>query len=128
MNVYNGNIITDNKGYATVTLPDYFEALNKDFRYQLTVIGTFAQAIVSEKIQHNKFIIQTNQPNVEVSWQITGIRKDKYAEAHRIQPEVAKEPENKGLYIHPEEWGQPQSKGIGSKMALPASPSINEGH
>lgn len=39
MNVYNGNITTDRHGLATITLPDYFEALNRDFRYQLTVIG-----------------------------------------------------------------------------------------
>ncbi len=38
MNVYNGNIRTDANGEATVMLP-LFEALNRDFRYQLTVIG-----------------------------------------------------------------------------------------
>ena len=49
MNIYNGNITTNETGEATVTLPDYFEALNIEFRYQLTVIGTFAQAIIAEK-------------------------------------------------------------------------------
>ena len=29
-----------------MTLPEYFSALNRDFRYQLTVIGQFAQAIM----------------------------------------------------------------------------------
>lgn len=110
MNVYNGNTTTDANGYATVTLPTYFEALNKDFRYQLTVIGTFAQAIVSEKVNGNKFVIQTNQPNVEVSWQVTGIRHDKYADAHRVVAEVEKEPEMKGHYLHAAEWNQPASK------------------
>jgi hypothetical protein len=74
MNVYNGNIRTDRHGLATVTLPDYFEALNGDFRYQLTVIGQFAQAIVARKIASNHFVIRTSKPNVEVSWQVTGIR------------------------------------------------------
>jgi hypothetical protein len=46
MNVYNGNIMTDRRGLAVVILPNYFEALNRDFRYQLTVIGQFAQALV----------------------------------------------------------------------------------
>jgi hypothetical protein len=115
MNVYNGNITTDANGYATVTLPGYFEALNKDFRYQLTVIGTFAQAIVAEKVSGNKFKIQTNQPNVEVSWQVTGIRNDKYANAHRVEAEVEKEPELKGYYLHAAEWNQPESKSIDSK-------------
>lgn len=112
MNIYNGNIVTDGQGYATVKLPDYFDALNKEFRYQLTVIGAFAQAIIKDEINGNSFRIQTNEPNVKVSWQVTGVRKDKFAEAHRIVPEVEKEKENKGRYIHAAEWGQPQSKEI----------------
>jgi hypothetical protein len=50
MNVYNGNVVTDKHGTASVVLPEYFEALNRDFRYQLTVIGEFAQAIVAKKV------------------------------------------------------------------------------
>ncbi len=118
MNVYNGNTTTDANGYATVALPAYFESLNKDFRYQLTVIGSFAQAMVSEKVNGNQFKIQTNQPNVEVSWQVTGIRDDKYAQAHRVVAEVEKEPEFKGKYLHAAEWGQPASKSIDS-VTLP---------
>ncbi|NQX33468.1 hypothetical protein [Herbiconiux sp. VKM Ac-2851] len=93
MNVYNGNVTTDAKGDATVTLPDYFEALNRDFRYQLTVIGGgFAQAIVSRKIAKNSFALKTDKPGIEVSWQVTGIRHDSYAEAHPIVVETAKTP------------------------------------
>ena len=55
-----------------------------DFRYQLTVIGTFAQAIVSKEVSSNKFEIATNQPNVKVSWQVTGVRHDAYAKKNRI--------------------------------------------
>jgi len=112
MNVYNGNIVTDANGDATVTLPDYFEALNKDFRYQLTVIGVFAQAIVAEEIGGNQFKIKTDKPNVKVSWQVTGIRHDKFADAHRVVPEVEKEPQYKGYYLHAAEWNQPESKSI----------------
>lgn len=91
MNVYNGNIRTDRNGYAIVTLPNYFEALNRDFRYQLTVVGgEFAQAIIAEKIRQNMFRIRTDKPNIEVSWQVTGIRKDKWAEEHRIPVESEK--------------------------------------
>ncbi len=112
MNIYNGNVTTDEAGYATVNLPGWFEALNKDFRYQLTVIGTFAQAIISRKIQNNQFIIQTNKPNVEVSWQVTGIRQDPYAESHRIQVEVMKNENERGKYLYPIELGFPESAGI----------------
>jgi hypothetical protein len=116
MNIYNGNIITDAGGIATVTMPDYFDALNKDFRYQLTVIGTFAQAIISKEIAGNTFEIKTSVPNVKVSWQITGVRQDAWANAHRIVPEVEKEPSNKGKYLAPKEFGQPASKGINSEL------------
>ena len=112
MNIYNGNITTDANGFATVSLPDYFEATNKDFRYQLTVIGSFAQAIIKEKVSHNQFVIQTNQPNIEVSWQVTGIRNDNYSNANRIQPVQEKEAEDKGKYLHPKAYGLDENQGI----------------
>ncbi len=115
MNVYNGNATTDANGYATIELPSYFMSLNKDFRYQLTAIGTFAQAIVAEEVANNKFVVQTDKPNVKVSWQVTGIRKDAFAEANRVVPEVEKEPENKGKYLNPEVFGLPQSMGVNAE-------------
>jgi hypothetical protein len=126
MNIYNGNIVTDAQGYATVKMPDYFDALNSDFRYQLTVIGTFAQAIVKEEMQGNTFRIQTNQPNVKVSWQVTGVREDAYAKAHRVQPEVEKEPQYKGKYIHPVELGKPATSEINYDLNHPKMYSQDE--
>jgi hypothetical protein len=117
MNVYNGNITTDRHGVATVTLPDYFEALNADFRYQLTVIGQFAQAIVARKIAGNRFVIRTSRPNVEVSWQVTGIRHDAYANQYRIPVEEDKSVGERGYYLHPEVFGQPESKSISAAVA-----------
>jgi hypothetical protein len=108
LNVYNGNVTTDATGEARVTLPAYFEALNQDFRYQLTVIGQFAQAIVAQEIRHNQFTIKTDQPGVKVSWQVTGIRQDPWAVAHRMAAEEEKAAEDKGRYVHPELWGQPE--------------------
>jgi hypothetical protein len=66
MNVYNGNTTTDADGNAMVELPGYFQALNRDFRYQLTVVGQFAQAIVAEEVRDNRFRIKTDKPNVRV--------------------------------------------------------------
>ncbi len=109
MNVYNGNITTGADGTATVELPDYFEALNRDFRYQLTVIGEFAQAIVKSKVAGGKFVIATDQPRVEVSWQVTGIRKDPWADANRIPVTLDKAKEARGTYLHPEAYGKPAS-------------------
>lgn len=112
LNIYNGNVITDLNGEAIVELPSYFEALNRDFRYQLTVIGTFAQAIVSKKIKGNSFKIRTSGPNVEVSWQVTGIRRDAYANAHRIQVEENKPERERGYYLHPEVYDQPEERSV----------------
>jgi hypothetical protein len=112
MNVYNGNVITDANGEAQVDLPDYFDALNQDFRYQLTVLGQFAQAIVAEEIRDNRFVIKTDKPNVKVSWQVTGIRKDPWAEKNRIVVEERKSPDTQGFYIHPEAYGQAENRSI----------------
>ncbi|MGD1149389.1 MAG: hypothetical protein ABR961_15725, partial [Thermoanaerobaculaceae bacterium] len=113
MNVYNGNVVTDGDGVAVVELPAYFEALNRNFRYQLTVIGRFAQAIVEQEVKNNRFTIRTNLANVKVSWQVTGIRKDPWANAHRIVVEESKSEADQGNYVHPELYGQPAEKSVG---------------
>ena len=112
MNIYNGNIVTDGTGLATVELPEYFETLNIDYHYQLTVIGQFAQAIIESKIQNNRFTIRTDKPNVEISWQVTGVRNDEYAKQHPFIVEQEKETFAKGKYLMPELFGQPEEKGI----------------
>jgi len=76
LNTYSGNVITNSQGNAIVYLPEYFEAINTDFRYQLTVIGEFAQAIIYKKIENNQFEIKTDKPNIEVSWQVIARRND----------------------------------------------------
>ena len=112
MNVYNGNITTNERGEATVELPNYFEALNRDFRYQLTVIGQFAQAFVASEVSAGRFDIKTDQPNVKVSWQVTGIRQDAWANKNRIQVEEDKPAEERGYYLHPEVFHLPDSVNI----------------
>jgi hypothetical protein len=127
-NIYDGTIITNAQGEATVELPAYFESLNKDFRYQLTPIGQFAQVIVLDEISNNFFKIKSSVPNVKVSWQVTGIRKDAYAEANRVVVEVDKQGEEKGTYIHPELFGKDKTKGVNyqhEKAALKASEKAN---
>jgi len=112
MNIYNGRVTTDAEGNAVVQLPEWFEALNRDFRYQLTVIGQFAQAIVGSEIANNRFTVRTDKPNVKISWQVTGIRQDAWANAHRIPTEQLKPANERGLYQHPELFGMPAEKSI----------------
>lgn len=93
-----------------------FKSLNEDFRYQLTVIGRFAQAIVGQEIRNNQFTIKTDQPRVKVSWQVTGIRRDPWAVANRIVVEEEKAAEDKGRYLHPELWGRPKDEQIHHRL------------
>jgi hypothetical protein len=102
MNVYSGTVSTDDHGNARVQLPDYFEALNRDFRYQLTAIGQFAQLMVSQEINRNEFAIRSDIPHVKVCWQVTGVRQDAWAQAHRMPVEEDKPPAEKGRFLHPE--------------------------
>ncbi|MGP8329178.1 MAG: hypothetical protein ACT6FF_02510 [Methanosarcinaceae archaeon] len=112
MNIYNGNITLDAKGEALVEMPDWFDALNQDFRYQLTCIGGFSQVYIAEKINNNHFKIAGGSSGMEVSWQVTGIRKDAWAEAHRIQVEIEKTGEDRGKYQNPKEHGVSETLGI----------------
>ena len=117
MNIYNGNVTTDARGLGIVVLPGYFEDLNGDFRYQLTVIGQFAQAIVAQEIHHGRLVIRTSRPKVKVSWQVTGIRHDAYANAHRIPVTENKPPAERGTYLHPDVYAQPAQSGASDRAA-----------
>ncbi len=116
MNIYNGNINTDASGYATITMPDYFEALNREFRYQLTIIDDtdsgFAMAKVVHEISGNEFTIRTSLPNQKVSWQVTGVRHDAFAEKNRIPNSVDKSAAEKGRYLHPAAFNLPDELAI----------------
>jgi hypothetical protein len=106
LNVYSGTVTTNRDGTARVKLPAYFEALNRDFRYQLTVIGRFARAIVSKEIKDNQFAIRTDSGRVKVCWQVTGVRKDAWAKANAIEVEERKPKAERGQYLHPELFGK----------------------
>jgi hypothetical protein len=114
-NVYDGVATMDMRGEAVVELPHYFEAANKDFRYQLTCIGGFAPVYVAEEMSDNRFKIAGGEPGMKVSWLVTGIRKDPVAELNRIQVEVEKKPEEQGRYLSPEAYGLGEEYGIYNK-------------
>ncbi len=112
LNVYSGNATTDARGVAVVELPDWFGAVNTDVRYQLTVLGdTFARAVVAEKVANNRFTIRTDEPNVEVSWQVTGVRSDAAAKRAAFTAVKDKPADERGLYRSPEAFGQPAERG-----------------
>lgn len=112
-NIYDGVVTLDASGQAEVTLPDWFGALNKDYRYQLTCIGGYAPVYISKEVQSNRFSIAGGNPGMKVSWQLTGIRKDPYAEKNRVKVEEDKTGDERGKYLYPEAYNLPTSMGIG---------------
>ena len=127
-NVYDGVAVLDEKGEAEIDLPDWFGALNKDFRYQLTAIGAPGPNLhIAEEISdadtttnyssnnnnnNSRFKIAGGASGMKVSWQGTGIRKDPWANAHRIEVEEDKPDKERGYYLHPDLYRQPEEKGI----------------
>jgi hypothetical protein len=126
MNVYNGNVILDGGGEATIDLPEYFDELNSDFRYQLTCVGGYAPVYVADKIQNNRFRIAGGTPGLEVSWQVTGIRQDAWANENRIVVEEDKEADDQGRFLHPEAFGRPASQGMFTLERDTPSPPVEQ--
>ncbi len=113
MNIYNGNVTLDSMGEAAVEMPEWFEVLNRDFRYQLTPIGAPGPNLyVAERISGNSFRIAGGEPGSEVSWQVTGVRHDPFSEANRTVVVQAKPAHEVGKYMHPEAYGMPKTAGV----------------
>jgi hypothetical protein len=112
-NFYDGMVKLDGKGEAVIELPDWFGAFNKDFRYQLTAIGAPGPNLhIAEGIKNHRFKIAGGSSGMKVSWQVTGVRNDPYSRANPIQIEEDKSDNERGLYIHPEVYGQAAEKRI----------------
>ncbi|NOR45429.1 MAG: hypothetical protein GQ534_07565 [Candidatus Delongbacteria bacterium] len=112
-NIYHGNVILGSDGRAIVTMPDWFESINSDFRYQLTAIGASAPGLyIATEISNESFEIAGGTPNMKVSWMVTGIRNDNYARKNRLEVETDKDLIERGYYLHPESYGQPKEMGI----------------
>ncbi|MGH9976372.1 MAG: hypothetical protein ACRD8Z_11125 [Nitrososphaeraceae archaeon] len=126
-NIYDGMVVLDKNGEAYIDLPDWFCALNRNFRYQLTAIGAagpnlhiageisdcatnnidaYAANCKTKKNYH--FKISGGSPGMKVSWNVTGIRKDPWANAHRIPVEEDKPIEEKGHYMYPDLYDNSQ--------------------
>lgn len=127
-NIYDGIAVLDERGEATVIMPEWFDALNKDFRYQLTCIGGFAQVYIAEEMNGNQFKIAGGRPGLKVSWMVTGVRHDPYAEANPVVVEQIKNDKDKGRYIFPSLYNKPESQAIGYEMSnmKPSKMEVND--
>ena len=68
--------------------------------------------MVLKEIEDNSFVVQSKDPNVKISWQVTGVRQDPYANKNRVIPEVEKEPFAKGNYLYPEAYNLGEDRKI----------------
>jgi hypothetical protein len=113
LDLYSGNVVLDNKGEAVVELPEWFEAVNQDFRYQLTAIGAPAPNLfIAEEVAGNRFRVAGGAAGMRVSWQLTALRSDAWMQAHPFAVEQDKEGVERGHYIAPELFGAPAELSI----------------
>jgi hypothetical protein len=112
-NVYDGVAILDENGTAWIELPSWFEALNRDYRYQLTALGAPAPTLhIAKEISRNRFQIAGGMPGRRVSWQVTGIRQDSWANDHRIRVEEEKSGVERGSYLEAPLAGETEEEGL----------------
>jgi len=113
-NIYDGVVVLDEKGKAEVQLPEWFGPLNKDFRYQLTAIGSPSPNLYVEEelTKNNRFKVAGGKHSMKVSWQITGIRKDPWANTNRLKVEEEKPSNERDYYLHPELYDKPAETSI----------------
>lgn len=105
-NVYDGVAQADPNGECDIQMPPYFDALNQDFRYQLTAVGAPAPMLhVAEEIRGGRFKIAGAAAGQRISWQVTGIRKDAWAVANPLVVEAEKADDERGFFLYPEVLG-----------------------
>jgi hypothetical protein len=124
LNLYSGNTVLDGSGEAVVQLPDWFEVINKDFRYQLTSIGAPGRDLyIAEEVSGGHFKIAGGKPGGKVSWQVSGVRNDAWEKAHPMVVEADKAAD-RGHYLTPELYGAPETARIGYMAPAPGSDKI----
>jgi hypothetical protein len=113
-NFYDGIVTLDEDGTAWADLPEWFETLNGDFRYQLTAVGGAAPNLhVAEEIyENNRFKIAGGEGGMKVCWQVTGTRKDPWAAANPFVVEEDKPQEERGRYLQPALYGAPEEQSV----------------
>jgi len=128
-NMYDGTVVLDENGRATVALPAWFEALNESFRYQLTAVGQPAPNVhIGREIGDGQFQIAGGPPRSKVSWQVTGVRKDVYARANPLWVEAEKPATERGKYLVPEAYSVSKERPVNYRpnTEQPAPTAVSE--
>jgi hypothetical protein len=123
-NIYDGVVRLGKDGAVWVELPEWFEALNGDFRYQLTAIGSAAPNLhIAGEISENRFKIAGGEEGMKVCWQVTGSRRDPWAVANPFEVEREKGEEERGRYLDPSVYGAPEELRV---LTVPTAPAVDE--
>jgi hypothetical protein len=117
INVYSGVAVLDQNGEAWVELPSYFEAINSNYRYQLTCIGKYAPVYVAESIHENRFKIAGGEKGLKVCWQVVADRNDQYMRNHPEKVERYKPSIERGKLISQMRIGNEKVGFIGVQMS-----------
>jgi len=127
LNVYRGNASFNNNGEVTISLPHYFDDINISHSYQLTPIGGYAPLYIKEKIADGKFVIAGGTSGMEVSWAVFAQRNDPYVQQNpdKLEVEPNKEDWNKGKYLQPSLFGQPDDKKIVKPLKIDKQKTLN---
>lgn len=115
LHLYSGNVILDSVGEATIQLPEWFCAANRDFRYTLTCIGSHANVFIAKEIEGNSFTIGGGTPNQKVSWQVTALAGGPQQKMQSPAIAVDKPEHERGTYLQPERFGETIDKSYASK-------------
>jgi len=116
LNIYRGTATFNSDGKTVITLPDYYNLINKNASYLLTPVGAPMPNLFIEKEinRSNKFVIAGGIAGKKVSWNVTAERNDPYAQQNPKKKEnISDKKENRGKYLTPELYNQPKSLRIG---------------
>jgi hypothetical protein len=121
INFYTGMARLDASGSAIIELPSYFAKINKEPRYTLTAVGAPMPMLhVAEEISDAAlaagarcaFTVAGGVPGAKVSWRVEAVRNDPWVRDHGTPVEEEKAADEKGFYLYPAGYNQPESRGI----------------
>ena len=73
---YHGEVWTDARGYATVSLPAEAGPLEPPVEYELQDLEPPSTARVTGELKDGRFTIHTDEPHVRVAWRLRGRRPE----------------------------------------------------
>lgn len=88
---YDGVTSLDARGRARIRMPRWFEALNGQLRYQLTPLGApMPDLHIANELRKGVFAVAGGRAGAKISWQVTGVRRDRWARKNPLKVEQPK--------------------------------------